>query len=439
MDTDAHDRLLDKPNVIAVGETPDGTLTAVVSQKRPPEELDESDLVAHAAPDRETDVLDAGMGERRDAFDPLLLTDTGTLQAHSDRHSQHRPVESGVSECHSESTAATAGHWPARVADTSAGLWADDVDEGDIVRLSNAHVYALSGDASLGDPILQPSPFDGGGTSDQSGTLAGYAPLETGVTADVAARTSGVDETRTPHHLSEEWPTGVIREDYQRLVGDTLTKSGRTTGVTEASLRATGASVRVNYPHGTVTLRDQLLTDDLSDGGDSGSPVYTTDGKLAGLVFAGSQTITAVCSAANVEAELGVELMSNNPQNHESEQSYEDWKHEQLRERYGESNVSRQVSLDTGRRVDLLVTDADRGVRLAFELENDSGSVISGAGQAAHYSRQVFRENPDGGVVYPVLAVPEGHIDADERQDLESAGIRVVEDAVPETVSLSGV
>lgn len=97
------------------------------------------------------------------------------------------------------------------------------------------------------------------------------------------------------------------------------------------------------------------------------------------------------------------------------------------------------MHLDTDRRVDILVADTERGVRMAYELENDASSCISGSGQVAHYSRQVFREDPDGGVVYPVLAVPQGHIDADERHDLESAGIRVVEDDVPETVSLFGV
>ncbi|WP_338044142.1 chymotrypsin family serine protease [Natronorubrum halophilum] len=178
------------------------------------------------------------------------------------------------------------------------------------------NTYARSNAAALGEPILQPSPRDGGGDGDAVGELVGYVPIEDGVRVDVAARS--VDRSRESasyFELEDSWPTGVRREGYEALRGETVTKTGRTTAITSATVEATSASVRVSYgeDHGPVLLREQLIAGPMSDGGDSGSPVFLEDGTLVGLLFAGSAEQTVCNRIATVEDELGVEICTHEP------------------------------------------------------------------------------------------------------------------------------
>lgn len=490
-ETTDYKSLLDLRNVVAVDYDEDrDVVTAYVSQKLPEDVLDESNIVAQQVSDRETDVVDAGFADDRDGFSPLVVGANSLLdmEAVEDpdpaRQDLHRPVESGLSEIHIDSSAATAGHYPARVTDPDRGAWADDITQGTLVRLSNCHVYARSGNAAFGDTILQPSPHDGGEDDDRSGGLAGYLPLEEGVRADVAARTT-TDKTdvHDSFGLDESWPTAIADTETRRsLRGEQVTKTGRTTGITEAEVTATDASVRVQYPDpiGTVTLDSQLLTGELSKGGDSGSPVYTTDGILVGLVFAGSSRITAVSPIDAIEDHLGVEVLTRRPDDTEtgtgdsgngtgeggssgdggdgssstggedetgssddppegSEESFEDYVEGLLVADYGAENVSRQHRFNTGRIADFLIRDPVRGVQWAFELENDAGSVINGRGQAETYAELAYEEDPGAGVGIPVLAVPAGHIDPFERVQLETQGIVVREFSLPDYVSVEGV
>lgn len=433
--------LLKKRNVIAVSydENTD-TLDVWVSQKLPLATLDAEDVVANNVPAGvTTDVHDAGMGEEADGFTPELLhSETDALSLHTDRHDRHRPVLPGVSEININSTAATAGHYPARVVDPSKGVWDDSVEKGDTVRISNCHVYARSGQADLGEYVVQPSTYDGGDEDDTTGGLVGYLPLEDSVRADVAARSIDADQdTVEPHEMATDWPTAIRREQPEK--GETLSKTGRTTGVTSGEVLAPSASVRVEYPHGIVTLHEQVLTEAMSAGGDSGSPVYDGDGRLLAQLYAGSPKITAHSRVDAIESDFGIQLMSSEPNEHEPEQTFEDWVEALLKERYGDANVERQVRLETDRQIDLLATDETNGVQWAIELENDSGSTLNGTGQCEHYAHRITKERPENGAGIPVLGVPNGHIDADEKQDYMERGTVVWEFDPPEEVSLRGV
>ena len=431
--TDIED-LLDKRNVIAVSyDTDTVTVDVWVSQKLPLHALDEEDVVANGVPSSVgTDVHDAGLGEEADGFTPELLPATG-LAAHADRHARHRPVLPGVSEININSTAATAGHYPARVTDTSKGEWADSVSEGDHVRIANCHSYARSGQAPLGEPVVQPSSYDGGDEEDTTGGLVGYLPLEDSVRADVAARSIDREQDAAePHEMAADWPTDIRRTPPQ--TGETLTKTGRTTGVTTGTVLASAASVRVKYPHGVVTLREQLLTEAMSEGGDSGSPVYDEQGRLVAQLFAGSPKITAHNRIDTIESDFGIQLMSSEPNDHEPEQTFEDWLKAQMEEEYGAENVHQQYRFPDGRRADLIHVLADE-VRV-FELENDSGSVVNGAGQALYYALQAEEEWDNA---EPWLGVPAGHIEDIEREVIRRMGVNVAEFDLPDDVSLEGV
>ncbi|GAB7018407.1 S46 family peptidase [Halostagnicola bangensis] len=318
-----YEYLLECENVIGVDydERAD-SVTVYVSQKVPPDELDPEDEVETRIKDIDgvdidVEVVDCGYGEERTGFDALSVLEPKP-DAAEDRQDRHRPVPAGVSEINAESSAATAGPYPARVEDTSAATWSDDAEDGDLVRLSNNHVYARSNAAELGEPIVQPSPQDGGELDeDEIGELLGYVPIDDGVLVDVAARSvHRDDESTTAFELEESWPTAIRRGDYDDLEGATLTKSGRTTGVTSAELESTNASVRVNFggEHGPVLFRDQLITGYMSEGGDSGSAVFSDDGELVGLLFGGSSQQTILNKINNVEAELGVELLTDEPE-----------------------------------------------------------------------------------------------------------------------------
>jgi hypothetical protein len=320
--------LLECKNVIGVDyDDARSEVRVFVSQKQPVEALDEEDdierRVREASVDVEVtvDVVDAGYGEERRGFEPLATMEP-IAEAAAGRNDRYRPVPAGASESHADLTAGTGGPYPARVRDSvddaADAVWDDGVDADDLVRLSNNHVYALSNDADLGDPILQPAPHDGGSPDDKVGELVGYVPIEDGVRVDVAARSVEREDDSTEYYaLDEDWPTGVRRSEYGDLRDEPLTKTGRTTGVTSATVEATDASVSVEFgaDHGSITFRNQLITGYMSEGGDSGSAVFLESGKLVGLLFAGSAEQTICNRIGAVEEALGVEILVEEPDN----------------------------------------------------------------------------------------------------------------------------
>ncbi|APX95557.1 chymotrypsin family serine protease [Natronorubrum daqingense] len=328
-----YEYLLECKNVIGVDYDAEGDrVTVFVTQKESDECLSDEDHVekriAAAGDDVSLDVVDAGYDEERAGFDALSTLEP-VPEAASGRTDRHRPIPAGVSEINENSTAGTGGPYPARVTDVGAGdaVWDGDVDSGDIVRLSNNHTYARSNAADLGEVILQPSPEDGGDADDAVGELVGYVPIEEGVRVDVAARSVDPEQESTAYYeLEESWPTAVRREGYGDLQGETVTKTGRTTGVTSATIEATSASVRVDFgeDHGPVLLREQLVTGPMSEGGDSGSPVFLEDGTLVGLLFGGSVEQTICNRIATVETELGVEILTAEPDGEDGRTGRED-------------------------------------------------------------------------------------------------------------------
>ena len=70
-----------------------------------------------------------------------------------------------------------------------------------------------------------------------------------------------------------------------------------------------GATVNVNYGGGRVArFKDQIVTTNMSAGGDSGSLVTTLDNVAVGLLFAGSSVATIANQIENVRRLLKVEV-----------------------------------------------------------------------------------------------------------------------------------
>jgi hypothetical protein len=178
-------------------------------------------------------------------------------------------------------------------------------------------VLANSNNAMIGDPILQPGPFDGGtDPADRIARLSRFVPITFEPPVPRANHRNLVDAAIAEgefHDLEREvyW-TGVAKGWYPRArlkVGDRVKKTGRTTNYTLGRVIATNATIDVNYGGGKVArFLDQIVTTNISAGGDSGSLVTSFDNVALGLLFAGSSQATIVNHIETVRSLLRVEI-----------------------------------------------------------------------------------------------------------------------------------
>jgi hypothetical protein len=200
--------------------------------------------------------------------------------------------------------------------------------------LSNNHVLAgsdtgVAGSGASGDSILQPGLIDSQCSSTSSNTVANLSQffnLETGsgtaVDAAIALVVSGdVDASGTISQLggitSAGQPTNGGPHSGSGIaasLGETVAKSGRSTGLTCASINAINVQASVEYTKGcgTGSTFDVTYTDAISMGdgtfsaeGDSGSLIVDqTSADAVGLLFGGSDTDTVANPIADVLAQM---------------------------------------------------------------------------------------------------------------------------------------
>ena len=183
--------------------------------------------------------------------------------------------------------------------------------------LSNNHVLANVNAALTGDPILQPGPFDGGAMpADVIARLSRFIPITLDPPTPRALHRNLVDAAIAEgqfHDLDREIYWGGYVRGWRRkagvTVGTIVRKTGRTTNLTTGRITAINATVDVGFGGGRVgRFQDQILTTNMSAGGDSGSLVTTTDGVAVGLLFAGSAVVTIANQIENVRNLLRVEV-----------------------------------------------------------------------------------------------------------------------------------
>jgi hypothetical protein len=179
--------------------------------------------------------------------------------------------------------------------------------------LSNNHVLANSNNAKIGDAILQPGPYDGGTIpNDIIARLSRFVPIKwkTSSSAPCNYVDAAIAEGQF-HELNREiyW-IGYIKQLYiAPKVGDIVEKTGRTTNFTTGKVTAINATVDVNYGGGRVArFCRQILTTNMSAGGDSGSLVCDRDERAVGLLFAGSSTVTVLNNILYVQVLLGIRI-----------------------------------------------------------------------------------------------------------------------------------
>lgn len=192
--------------------------------------------------------------------------------------------------------------------------------------LSNNHVLALSDQAMIGDPIVQPALIDNGCSPEgiaSIGSLAGFVPLQsaqTNVDAAIARVASGsIDVSGRILELGSRLPDGSLSAAAPGISsthgrGESVTpamlplavaKSGRTTGLTCSNISAISLDISVEYfkdcaenlpyLHKTFTNQLAISGNGFSDAGDSGAMVVDAgNAEPVGLFFAGGTDSTGV-------------------------------------------------------------------------------------------------------------------------------------------------
>jgi hypothetical protein len=295
------------------GGAPTGepALVVLVNQKLPKEAVSKADLVPDQLQGMQTDVLAIG-----EPFAGGSEPSGAEIQTLAKRI---RPAEGGYSVGHFKITAGTIATC---VYDILPGGTVSPPAHGTGIPprfyiLSNNHVLANSNDAALGDPILQPGPFDGGtDPADRIARLSRFIPITFEPPVPRAQHRNLVDAAVAEgqfHDLDREiyW-NGYVRGWRRKqnvTVGTLVKKTGRTTNFTTGRITAINATVDVGYGGGKVArFIDQILTTNISAGGDSGSLVTTLDNVAVGLLFAGSTVATILNQIENVRSLLRVEV-----------------------------------------------------------------------------------------------------------------------------------
>jgi hypothetical protein len=316
------DQLLTRANVVATGagykitagqKTTNLCIVCSVTQKVAELQLTSQDMVPKTLEGTPTDVVQTGI--------------IRALQSPTDRI---RPAPGGVSIGHKDITAGTLGCL---------------VKKNDqIFILSNNHVLANSNQAEIGDPILQPGPYDGGSyPDDHIANLEDFVPINiiglpsecpfaTGVAGFLngiaklfgsSVKMQAIDQQAienlvdaaiarplNPEDVSDEiLEIGTIQGSAEAELGMAIKKSGRTTGLTTGVVEQVDVSANVQYGEGKIALfTDQLMAGAMSQGGDSGSAVLDDNNRLVGLLFAGSDTTTVINRIENVFSLLEVSV-----------------------------------------------------------------------------------------------------------------------------------
>jgi hypothetical protein len=305
------DNLLNKENVVGVAlghkikdekETGDNSLTVFVEQKMDPALLPEDNLIPATVGNFKTDVVETGP----------IFAGTQMMERSSEAASEEagiltlkrrmRPAEGGFSVGHVNITAGT-----------MATAVYDSRPFPGIPRkyymLSNNHVLADSNNAALGDPIVQPGPFDGGVLpSDLIARLSRFVPIRFDGKCNLVDAAIAEGEF---HDLDREiyW-IGYVKGIASVEIGTLVQKTGRTTSYTTGRVTAINATVNVNYGGGKVAkMCRQIVTTNMSAGGDSGSLLLDMKENAVGLLFAGSPFVTIHNNIFFVQALLGIRIV----------------------------------------------------------------------------------------------------------------------------------
>lgn len=240
---------------------------------------------------------------------------TGPIEALTSNRSRFRPAPAGASVGHVNITAGTIGGWAVGNGERSRRQ----------LMVSNNHVLANSNAGRFGDSIIQPGSADGGtNPADRIAILERFVSINFATGAknyvDCATGWCWPDRIRRDYVYHRGGATAkffnvgnkIIQPGINMVVG----KTGRTTDLTQGTIRATGVSVNVNFGiAGVAHFQDQFSVQstgasDFSAGGDSGSFVWQwkSGTPIVGLLFAGGGGTTFCNRMSRVISALDIKL-----------------------------------------------------------------------------------------------------------------------------------
>jgi hypothetical protein len=233
---------------------------------------------------------------------PTDVVATGEIHAFPHR-GRYRPAPGGVSIGHFQVTAGTLGCLVRRGSQ--------------LFILSNNHVLANSNNANIGDPIMQPGPFDGGVSAiNIIARLSEFVPIQFGnIPNQVDA---AIAQTNASLVTPQSKCFGSINPTPQGAnLFQVVKKCGRTTQTSRGIVSATNVTIRVGYgTSGTALFQNQIIIAGLpaiapfSQPGDSGSLVLDNfSNRPVGLLFAGSSLITIISPIQTVLNLLNVSII----------------------------------------------------------------------------------------------------------------------------------
>lgn len=308
---DEQDKLLARDNVVGVAvshkikkdqDTGDPCLTVFVEQKLDGALLGSDQAIPKTIKKYKTDVIETGPIFAEPHHTEDLAQDEEPEVGIQTLRGRIRPVEGGYSVGHYR---ITAGTMATAVYDRSPfpGI------PRRYYMLSNNHVLANSNNARIGDPILQPGPYDGGTyPRDLVARLYRFVPIRFDGRCNYVDAAIAVGEF---HDLDREvyW-IGYVKGVATVGVNTIVQKTGRTTSYTTGRVTAINATVNVNYGSGRVgKMCRQIVTTNMSAGGDSGSLLCDMNERAVGLLFAGSSSVTIHNDIRYVQSLLGIRVV----------------------------------------------------------------------------------------------------------------------------------
>jgi hypothetical protein len=214
--------------------------------------------------------------------------------------------------------------------------------------LSNNHVFAncsngKDGRAKEGDLIYQPGKYDGGTENDAIAKLYRFVPVymesaspscpvatvvEQGLNRVVKwfrrsydvklyKRATGVNlvdaALAKPLNgklvIADIVGLGVPKGMAEPVVGEKVSKSGRTSGLNSGTVKVVQATIKVGMGDaGEAAFSDQVVVTQIAQPGDSGSLVLNEKKQAVGLLSAGSDSVSIFARMKNVCDALSVRI-----------------------------------------------------------------------------------------------------------------------------------
>ncbi|ANZ37441.1 hypothetical protein BBK82_16680 [Lentzea guizhouensis] len=177
-----------------------------------------------------------------------------------------------------------------------------------VLGLTTFHVGCVDDSWSVGDEFLHPSRVDGGVAGADLVAVLDRAALAGAVSA------AGLRMGARPFR-AEVLDIGALTGTAPAVVGSSVRKRGRTTGLTYGVVTSVDATVRLDFGGGigVRTLRDQIRVhsaERFGDHGDSGAVLVDADNRVVGLYVGGTGSTGFANPVDPVLRLLDVELLT---------------------------------------------------------------------------------------------------------------------------------